>query len=91
MAWLHAYELTGISVKKLVIIMAYENGECVVYEERNKSKYIRLLTVYIRKFVGDKLEPMEPNKELEKAIESKFLTPSKFALEIEKIVAEEKN
>ena len=33
---------------------------------------------------------MEPNKELEKVIESKFLTPSKFALEIEKIVAEEK-
>ena len=32
---------------------------------------------------------MEPNKELEKAIESKFLT-SKFALEIEKIVSEEK-
>ena len=36
------------------------------------------------------LNSMEPNKELEKAIESKFLTPSKFALEIEKIVAEEK-
>jgi hypothetical protein len=33
---------------------------------------------------------MEPNKELEQAIESKFLTPSKFALEIEKIVVEEK-
>ena len=33
---------------------------------------------------------MEPNKELEKAIEKKFLTPSKFALEIEKIVAQEK-
>ena len=33
---------------------------------------------------------MEPNKELEKAIASKFLTPSKCALEIEKIVAEEK-
>ena len=32
---------------------------------------------------------MEPNKELEKAIESKFLTPIKFAMEIEKIVAEE--
>ena len=32
---------------------------------------------------------MEPNKELEKAIESKFLTPQKFAMEIEKIVAEE--
>ena len=33
---------------------------------------------------------MEPNKELEQAIQSKFLTPSRFALEIEKIVAEEK-
>ena len=32
---------------------------------------------------------MEPNKELEQAIESKFLTPSKFALEIEKIVVDE--
>ena len=32
---------------------------------------------------------MEPTKELEKAIESKFLTPQKFAIEIEKIVAEE--
>ena len=30
---------------------------------------------------------MEPTKELEKVIESKFLTPQKFALEIEKIVA----
>ena len=31
---------------------------------------------------------MEPKNELEKAIESKFLTPQKFAMEIEKIVAE---
>ena len=50
------YELTGISVKKLVIIMACENGECVVYEENDKTKYIKLLGKYIRKFVGDKLE-----------------------------------
>ena len=50
------YELTGISVKKLVIILACENGECVVYEERDKSKYIKLLTEYIGKFVRDKLE-----------------------------------
>ena len=50
------YELTGIPVKKLVIIMACENGECVVYEEYDKSKYIKLLTKYIRKFVRDKLE-----------------------------------
>ena len=50
------YELTGISVKKLVIIMACENGECVIYEEKDKAKYIKLLSKYIRKFVNDKLE-----------------------------------
>ena len=50
------YEMRNISVKKLVIIMACENGECVVYEENDKAKYIKLLTEYIRKFVGDKLE-----------------------------------
>jgi genome maintenance exonuclease 1 len=50
------YELTGIPIKKLVVIMACENGECVVYEERDKSKYIKLLTEYIREFVRDKLE-----------------------------------
>ena len=50
------FELTGIPVKKLVIIMACENGECVVYEERDKSKYIKLLTEYIREFVRDRLE-----------------------------------
>ena len=50
------YELTGIPVKKLVIIMACENGECVVYEERDKAKYIKLLTKYIEKFIRDKLE-----------------------------------
>jgi genome maintenance exonuclease 1 len=50
------YELTGISIKKLVIIMACENGECVVYEEYNKGKYIKLLSEYIRTFVRDKLE-----------------------------------
>ena len=32
---------------------------------------------------------MEPNKELEEALEKKFLTPSKFAIEIEKIVSED--
>jgi len=50
------YELTEIPVKKLVILMACENGECVVYEEYDKAKYIKLLGKYIRKFVGDKLE-----------------------------------
>ncbi len=45
------YELTGLTVKKFVIIMTCENGECEVYEEYNKAKYIKLLTKYIREFV----------------------------------------
>ena len=53
------YEITGIMVKKFVIIMACENGECEVYEEYDKQKYIRLLTQYIRDFVRDKLQSYE--------------------------------
>jgi genome maintenance exonuclease 1 len=53
------YELTGVPVKKFVILMSCENGECVVYEEYNKSKYIKLLSQYIREFVRDKLASYE--------------------------------
>lgn len=52
------YEMTGIRVKKLVIIMTCENGECVVYEERDLKKYMKLVVEYIKKFVNDKLELM---------------------------------
>ena len=50
------YEMTGIMVKKFVIIMSCENGECIVYEEYNKRKYINLLSEYIGEFVEFKLE-----------------------------------
>ena len=50
------YEMTGIMVKKFVIIMSCEDGECVVYEEYNKRKYINLLSQYIREFVEFKLQ-----------------------------------
>ena len=50
------YEMTGIMVKKFVIIMSCENGECVVYEQYNKRKYINLLSKYIREFVEFKLQ-----------------------------------
>jgi genome maintenance exonuclease 1 len=50
------YEMTGISVKKLVIIMTCEDGECVIYEERDLEKYMKLVIQYIKKFVNDKLE-----------------------------------
>ena len=34
------YEMKGIMVKKFVIIMTCEDGECVVYEERDKKKSV---------------------------------------------------
>ncbi len=49
------HEMTGISVKKFVIIMACENGDVEVYEERDKAKYVKLLVQYIKKFMNDKL------------------------------------
>lgn len=49
------HEMTGISVKKFVIIMACENGEVEIYEERNKEHYLKLLVQYIKKFLNDKL------------------------------------
>lgn len=49
------YELTGIIVKKFVIIMTCENGECKVYQEYDKKKYIKLLSQYIKQFVEFKL------------------------------------
>tara|TARA_B100001094_G_scaffold307237_1_gene338767 strand:+ start:156 stop:836 length:681 start_codon:yes stop_codon:yes gene_type:complete len=50
------YELTGIPVKKLVIIMACEDGDCVVYEEYDKMKYMRLLVTYIENFLTNQLQ-----------------------------------
>jgi genome maintenance exonuclease 1 len=52
------YEMTGIPIKKLVIIMTCENGECVVYEERDLKKYMKLVVQYIKKFVNDKLQSL---------------------------------
>jgi len=55
------YEMTGIQIKKLVIIMTCENGECVVYEQRDLKKYMKLVVQYIKKFVNDKLELIDAN------------------------------
>ena len=50
------FEMKEIPVKKFVIIMSCEDGEVVVYEERDKAKYIKLLSEYIREFVNFKLQ-----------------------------------
>ena len=46
-------ELTGMVVKKLVIIMSCENGELRVYEETDIAKYIKLLVKYIKNYVNE--------------------------------------
>ena len=50
------YELTGLKVKKFVIIMSCEDGQCVHYEEYDIQKYIKMLIEYIGKFISDKLD-----------------------------------
>jgi len=53
------YELTGITVKKLVILMACEDGSCEVYEEYDKMKYIKKLSEYVKEFVDFRLSQNE--------------------------------
>jgi genome maintenance exonuclease 1 len=50
------YELTGLSIKKLVIIMTCENGELEVYEERDLAKYMKLVVKYVKHFVKENLK-----------------------------------
>lgn len=53
------HELTGLIPKKLVILMACESGDLVVYEETDIAKYIRLLVKYIKNFTNTKLKEYE--------------------------------
>lgn len=46
-------ELTGMEVKKLVIIMSCENGELAVYEKKDLSPYIKLLVKYIKHYIKE--------------------------------------
>jgi len=46
-------EMTGIEVKRLVIIMSCENGELIIYEEKDLAKYIKLLVKYIKTYVNE--------------------------------------
>ena len=48
------------------------------------------MVITLLDLLEQKTEYMEQPSDIEKAIEKKFLTPSKFALEIEKIVSEQK-
>lgn len=47
------HELTGMCVKKLVILMACESGDLVVYEEEDLEKYMKLVVKYIKHFIKE--------------------------------------
>ena len=83
------YEMTGIPVQKLITIMVAENGECFVYEKRNKDYYIKLLTSTSgsSSLITQKTKPMQNNTEdVNNLIKEKFLCQSKFAQDIEYLV-----
>ena len=84
------YELTGISVKKLVIIMAAKMENASSMKNETNQSTSNFLPNTLESLLQINWNSMEPNKELEKEIEKKFLTPSKFAQEIEGIVSSEK-
>ena len=83
------YELTGISVEKLVIIMAVKMESASSMKNETNQNTSNCSQSTLESLLEINWNSMEPNKELERAIENKFLTPTKFALEIEKIVAQE--
>ena len=45
------YELTQISIKKLITLMVTPDGEVKIFDKRNKKDYIKLLVKYIKEFV----------------------------------------
>ena len=49
------YEMTGITVTKLITLMVTPSGEVKVFDKRNKDDYIKLLVRYIKEFVTNNL------------------------------------
>ena len=68
-------ERSGIEVKKIVTLIATEEGSIQVFEKYNLDDYLQLLKTYIEEFVREEM----PKEKLE----DKFLTASKFSAEIE--------
>jgi len=69
--------------------MLYELTGISVKNETNQNT-LNFLPNTLESLLEINWSSMETNNELEKVIEKKFLTPSKFAMEIENIVATEK-
>ena len=48
------YEIKGIKIEQLVILMTCRNGDTIAYIEKDLEKYLKLLKQYIKKFINDK-------------------------------------
>ena len=72
-------ERSGLEVKKIVTLIATEEGTIQVFQKYNLDDYLQLLKSYIEEFVREKSMPKEQ-------VEDKFLTPTKFSMEIERLV-----
>ena len=64
-------ERSGIEVKKIVTLIATEDGSVQVFQKYNLDDYLQLLKSYIEEFVREKM-PKETT-------DDKFLTPTKFS------------
>ena len=81
------YELTGLTVKKFVIIMTCEDGECEVYEEYDKSLSIldSLLSISESSLNSNYNQMLLKIKTLINSWRVSSTAPRKFSEEIEKI------
>ena len=72
-------ERSGLEVKKIVTLIATEEGTIQVFQKvHNLDDYLQPLKTYIEEFVREDM-PKEQT-------EDKFLTPTKFSQEIERLV-----
>ena len=71
-------ERSGLEVKKIVTLIATEDSTIQVFEKCNLDDYLQLLKSYIEEFVSYHAK--------DNPLEDKFLTPTRFSQEIERMV-----
>ena len=77
-------ERSGLEVKKIVTLIATEEGTIQVFQKYNLDDYLQLLKSYIEEFVP--IIMTDKKTKGDDKVEEKFLTPIKFSQEIERLV-----
>ena len=85
------YDFFKYGGKSRATMSSFNKRKDKYWFEKTSRKYSdeEVLNFLLANLLEINLNYTEPAKELEQAIESKFLTPQKFAIEVEKIVSEE--